>query len=201
MSDDVVFAVVLDRKEDTTCPTGGFELIFKDTVVTSSKCVETKLLLEGQRIKRGDLQRYCQVDQRLSREDKREREKERERALKAQERGERQNQESSVDQASEAREASSPERGFKQEAKSPERKRREDKKAEEVYRSSSPRRSESQIGPPSPRHNSPKKKQGTPDRAVVSRDNNKKVKDLEKIYNVRDKKDGDSKREKGSKTK
>ena len=57
-------AVVLDKRDNKTADTGKFELAFKDTQqIASSKCVDTKFVIEGQRIKRLDLAKYNQIDQ------------------------------------------------------------------------------------------------------------------------------------------
>ena len=56
-------AVVIDRRENKNATTGDFEMAFKDSPVAQTKCVETKLILEGQRIRKNDLQRYYQLDQ------------------------------------------------------------------------------------------------------------------------------------------
>jgi hypothetical protein len=70
---------VLDRKEKKNCDTGNFELAFRDVPLPPTKCVETKFLLEGQRIRRGDLAKYNQIDQKMT---KLEKQKERKRIEK-----------------------------------------------------------------------------------------------------------------------
>ena len=62
----LLFSVVLDRRENRHASTGDFELAFKDNPLPNTKCVETKFLLEGQRIRRGDLAKYNQIDQKLA---------------------------------------------------------------------------------------------------------------------------------------
>ncbi len=70
---------MLDRRENKSCDTGGFELAHRDSPIPIMKCVDTKFLLEGQRIRKPDLQKYMQIDQKAQRaeqvKEKREREK------------------------------------------------------------------------------------------------------------------------------
>lgn len=78
------FLVVLDHRENSSCDTGGFELIYHDTTNPNTRGLDSKLLLEGQHIKQHDLQRFAMIDQKAmkiekDREDKA-REKERRRA-------------------------------------------------------------------------------------------------------------------------
>ena len=55
--------MVLDRRDNKSADTGKFELAFKDSAVTATKCVDTKFIVEGQRIRRGELAKYNQIDQ------------------------------------------------------------------------------------------------------------------------------------------
>ena len=64
------FTVVLDRRENRGCDTGRFELAYRENPLHASKCVETKFLLEGNRIRRQDLQRYSMLDQRFTKQEK-----------------------------------------------------------------------------------------------------------------------------------
>lgn len=59
--------MVIDRRENKFSSTGDFELAFRDNPVAQTKCVETKLILEGQRIRKNDLQRYYHLDQKNTR--------------------------------------------------------------------------------------------------------------------------------------
>lgn len=47
--------VVIDKREDRNCSTGKFELAFRDQYVCQPRCVEPKMTLAGQRIRRLDL--------------------------------------------------------------------------------------------------------------------------------------------------
>ena len=55
--------VVLDHRENSGCNTGDFELIYQDSTNSNSRGIDCKLLLEGQKIKKLDLQRYTLIDQ------------------------------------------------------------------------------------------------------------------------------------------
>lgn len=71
-------AVVLDRRDDRSAATGAFELIHKEQNAPSFKCLDTKIVTEGTRIKKVDygldplsihvaqvdLQKYSLIDQR-----------------------------------------------------------------------------------------------------------------------------------------
>ena len=82
-------AVVLDRREDKTADTGGFELAYKDSHIPPTRVVDTKLMLEGSRIRKNYLQKYTDLDQKNTKADKerqrRELEKEVEREIKERE--------------------------------------------------------------------------------------------------------------------
>jgi hypothetical protein len=56
--------VVLDRRDNSGADTGRFELAYHDATNPNTRGSDTRLLLEGQRIKKPDLQRYASIDQR-----------------------------------------------------------------------------------------------------------------------------------------
>lgn len=53
---------MLDYRANPGCDTGRFELAFKDTAQQSGPHGDVRLLVEGKAVKRGDLQRYTQLD-------------------------------------------------------------------------------------------------------------------------------------------
>ena len=73
--------MVLDYRENIGCDTGRFELIHHDTTNPNTRGLDSKLLLEGQRIRKPDLQRYMIIDQKAMKieKDREEKAKERER--------------------------------------------------------------------------------------------------------------------------
>jgi hypothetical protein len=63
-SDGCDVSVVLDRRDNSGADTGRFELAYHDSTNPNTRGSDTRLLLEGQRIKKPDLQRYASIDQR-----------------------------------------------------------------------------------------------------------------------------------------
>lgn len=195
----MLFPVVLDRKEDANCNTGGFELIYKDNPVGSSKCVETKFLLEGQRIKKAELQKYHWLDQILAKEshqaevrekekedrEKEREEKEKERATREKERIYGGREEERKEEGSEAEEEEEEE---EEEALSGiqtvrmEWERSPEKKTPRVTDGSLLKRNSSRERMTSPRKS---KKRGGSGVERMSAESRQKVRDLEKIYCVR----------------
>jgi tubulin monoglycylase TTLL3/8 len=59
--------VVLDQRENSSSETGQFELVYHDSTNPNTRGHDTKFIVEGQRIKKLDLQRFTAIDQRAMR--------------------------------------------------------------------------------------------------------------------------------------
>ena len=78
-------AVILDRREDKNCDTGRFELVLRNYPVPQVKCIDTKFIVDGLKIRKADLQRYAVIDTEQANEERLDKEREANRRAKEEE--------------------------------------------------------------------------------------------------------------------
>ena len=57
----------MDRRESRSSPTGGYELAHRSPALPEFRCIDSKLVTEGSKIRKVDLQKYAQLDRKATR--------------------------------------------------------------------------------------------------------------------------------------